>query len=1600
MHLRPPAAAPLLCALLATACPASAVPAAPPTLVAIPSDAPDNIKLSWPSVAGASSYTVKQRDSAGGTFSQSRSATTNALDVSGPFTAGEPATFIVIANDASGGSAPSRDLLAHPAALCDNPAPGSAQLSGTWTSSGVSGYYGVASIFAAPVAGSTPTATCTFTAQLPVAGRYAVYARWTPHANRATNAPFEIRNNNVVLGTVRVDQTPQTPAPASPWYFLAEYELGSGSAASVVVRNDDASGYVSADAVQFVFRPFSPAAYTETRISDDFDGPGTTPDITRWTIFAGRSDVRVEAGSLRTRVSLKPSVTPFPTSDSDPRLEIDTNWSEGGIIAKEAQKFGYHEARLRMPPDAADGVDTAYWHNASDEYINGYEIDGPEFFNRGGNPNYYAFGVWDHTLPTPSLANHLPGRTWDKTAPMPAAYHTRCVTVGMELHTDNSTTVYFDGVKVYHAPSSGMNDVESILPARVILSTKVLKWLKPNLALHNAEAVWDYVRYYQKPGFSGTSGIDWAQTSNWSSGEAPAPGRAAVFNLPSTPASLTLSADVNLQSLFLDHPALPALTFSGPGALRLGAGSANDVSVTHGGIALNTTVPTDQTVQNAIVGLAHLQFANLSRVSGVNLHLNGPISGDGVAPRDIEFVSTLETQANGTNDLGAITLGQPLGSGLRHFTRVGGAPFTLPAGSLHTGETRLARGTVVIPALSSLGATANAPLVFRPNYAHVDALRPRLLYTGNGGTSVRSLVLGGWAADGILESAGTGPLRWEGSLDINPSSGKPTQVLTRTPRLTLSATAGSGNNVFAGTIEDGDTVTYKTGTPATDNTGPAVLSLNKTGAGTWTLAGPVTLRANPIIDEGTLCLSALPTFNLLAPAPKISVRPGATLALDTASATTFGYLIEGSGGFRKLGSGSLSLTAANTYTGTTVVENGTLLRNNTGSGRLEVLGGVFDLNGGNRGAPVVVLDGGSITNPTTNVIHYVNAATLYDLRAGSSSARLHGSAYAIKSGTGTVTLSAQNTYTGGTIVEEGVLELTGSLSGTVTVAGGHFENRGTASGTVSVQSGGTISRVGTITGNLVNAGMIILSGDDPFAVSGTITNTGTIDARDWSGDISRLAGLGTVWNPVLTITPSDRTIAHLTNSPLPLTISSTGKNPTVQWTQHSAPAGLSVSFSNANAFTTTASFSGPGIFVLRAHVSDTRDLVADSYVRVIHNREQELTFTAGAAGYGHTATYLRADNPAWNSGARDQLLLGRFNGALRPVFSFPLSGLPPYPVLIDTKLTLQVIGGTGTVDALSLHSLTATPSEGTGNGLTSTDGAGTGTTWAHRTPTVTWSSAGGDYGSVALATQPGVASTSNASITFESESLDIAATTAARDSLSPNLDLLLRTPADEAGTVNNFVRLASDDHATLSSRPSLSFIVAQGLPPAWASADIGAVAVEGQASTFGATTALNYVLTGAGANISGNADAFHFVHQTPATTRTIRARVEAIESLTSDPKAGLMIRSSTAANASNVFLGLSSTGSLVFHARTTTGGGTAHVIPPLLNQNAPLWLQLTRQASSNVCAASYSLDKNTWVPLGSVELPGLPATACFGLAVTSRSVDQTATAALSELEFN
>lgn len=1341
------------------------------------SAASNQVTLSWPAVAGATGYNVKRATSITGTTTTLVSNTAAFSITDATAISGTRYYYTVTALNGAVEST-ARGVWAAPSVILDNATAGNTSagvsFTGTWAASAVAGAFGNASLFAAQVAGATPTATYTFTPTIPARGLYDVYLRWTANANRATNTPVDL-----VLSDETRTLTVNQQTNGGQWNRIATVPCEAGTTMSVVIRNNGANGNVIADGVQVVPRlaPWAPDAelardYVILPLTDDFDG--TAIDSNVWTGFAGRNNYSVSGGRLRTKLSYIGSVPIGSATAAD--LKTESNWSEGGITSREGQKFGYHEARLRLPQAPATGVDVAYWHGALDEYLRGYEIDAPEFFHSRINAaqNSYAFGVWDH---------FSGARTWNFGDDFSTLGDvTRYITIGLEWRTDNSQVVYINGAKVFTVPTSGMNDTQAIQGSSIILSTKVLDWLNPNAALDGEEAQWDYVRYYQKPGWLGTVDGTWDNAANWGPDGLPGPGFAAVINVPQAPAAVTLINDQTLQSLYLDGESLPAHVFSGPGKFILGAGKPGDSSCTHGGIAMNTTVAVDQTFNTPIVGVQNLQFANHSRTTGVALRLNGQVSGDGVVPRDVDFLMPIA----GSTTHGTIVLGQPLGTGIRHIHKAGDTPFTLPANSLHDGELRISRGPVTISDISALGTNSTAAVLLYPRYLHSDPWRPRLTYMGPAATSDHAIRMDGRFPDGILESNGTGPLTWTGNVTFG-SGGNPSAVRAASIRLTLGATTSSGNNIFSGDISDADVVTNITNPDSSISTIPAKLSLIKSGSGTWILTGTNSLSATVAVNQGRLFIGNGTSGSLVLTAPAgIAVGSTAELGLGRDDSVDFSATISGAGAFRKRGAGMLTLGGAHTFTGNATVEAGSL--NLTGT---FASGGTLSVtaNGTLRGS------GTSAKNTSITGTLVASPLTFTGTLSHGSTSKLQAS-FTANNGASVGTISAGTvTVTSGAKVD--VVLNTGAAN----LAASYWRTARTIPLMTMTSRSGTFT-LGTVTND---------SAGNAVATYGTFTlqHTATAVNLVWTP----IPGFPVIDDPTISITSPMVTTVALPDVATSLRhTASVGGNAAITWSLVSGP-GIAT-FANASTSDTNVRFSIAGRYVIRATASNALGSVTQD-ITVDVAPPSSITLRQGVNGYSHDATFIRADTTTWNSGARDQMLVGKTSSAFRALLSFGLGTVPSIYTISGAQLDVWTdFAATGTVQTLELRSLTRNFIEGTGNGSVATNGVGTGADWATHDGTTAWSTAGGDFSSTVLASVPGfnAATTINTQQTFASSPAMIDAVTTAITSGTP-LNLTILSPLTEAGAANNFTRFSSDDSTTVARRPQLTINFTHNLLP-------------------------------------------------------------------------------------------------------------------------------------------------------------------------------------------
>ncbi|HAF8346100.1 TPA: AIDA autotransporter-like protein ShdA, partial [Salmonella enterica] len=322
-------------------------------------------------------------------------------------------------------------------------------------------------------------------------------------------------------------------------------------------------------------------------------------------------------------------------------------------------------------------------------------------------------------------------------------------------------------------------------------------------------------------------------------------------------------------------------------------------------------------------------------------------------------------------------------------------------------------------------------------------------------------------------------------------------------------------------------------------------SLTKTGAGTLILNAENTYTGGTTISEGTLVannVEALGTGN---------VTDNATLELNTGG--DFDNAISGSGQVVKSGDKTLTLSGANSYTGGTTISGGTLVATNVealGSGdvtdnaTLELnTGGTFDnvisgsgqvvksgdemltLSGANSYTGGTTISGGTLVASNVEALgsgDVTDNATLELNTGGNFDNAISGSGQVVKSGDDALTLSGNNSYTGGTLISDGTLvasNVEALGSGDVTNdavlelnTGGDFDNAISGSGQV-VKSGDktlTLSGANSYTGGTTISGGTLVASNVEALGSGDITDNATLELNTGGDFDNAISGSGQV----------------------------------------------------------------------------------------------------------------------------------------------------------------------------------------------------------------------------------------------------------------------------------------------------------------------------------------------------------------------------------------------------------------------------------------------------------------------------------------------------------
>ncbi|EKJ6067056.1 autotransporter-associated beta strand repeat-containing protein [Salmonella enterica] len=445
----------------------------------------------------------------------------------------------------------------------------------------------------------------------------------------------------------------------------------------------------------------------------------------------------------------------------------------------------------------------------------------------------------------------------------------------------------------------------------------------------------------------------------------------------------------------------------------------------------------------------------------------------------------------------------------------GAGTLILNAENTYTGGTTISGGTLVATNVDALGSG--------------DVTDDATLELNTGGTFDNAI-----SGSGQVVKSGDGALTLSGA---NSYSGG---TLTSDGTLVASNVDALGS----GDVTNNATLEMNTGGDFINNIG-GTGRVEKSGDDTLTLSGSNTYTGGTLISDGTLVASNVEALGTG------DVTNNATLELNTGG--TFDNAISGSGQVEKSGDDVLTLSGANSYSGGTLISDGTLVASNvealgtgdvTDDATLELnTGGDFINNIGGTGRVEKSGDdkltlsgsntytGGTLISSGTLVANDVNAlgtgdvtdnATLMLNTGGDFTNNIGGTGRVEKSGDDALTLSGSNTYTGGTLISGGTLVAndvnalgTGDITDNATLAlnaVGDFDNAISGSGKVEKSGDDALTLSGSNTytgGTLISSGTLVASNVEALG-TGDVTDNATLELNTGGTFDNAISGSGQV----------------------------------------------------------------------------------------------------------------------------------------------------------------------------------------------------------------------------------------------------------------------------------------------------------------------------------------------------------------------------------------------------------------------------------------------------------------------------------------------------------
>ncbi|ELQ4609010.1 autotransporter-associated beta strand repeat-containing protein [Salmonella enterica] len=606
----------------------------------------------------------------------------------------------------------------------------------------------------------------------------------------------------------------------------------------------------------------------------------------------------------------------------------------------------------------------------------------------------------------------------------------------------------------------------------------------------------------------------------------------------------------------------------------LGSGDVTDDAT----LELNT----GGTFDNAISGSGQVVKSGdkTLTLSGSNTYTGGTtISGGTLVASNVEALGTGDVTNNATLELntGGDFINNIGGTG--RVEKSGDETLTLSGANSYTGGTLISGGTLVATSVEALGSgdvTDNAVLELNTGGTFDNAISgsgqvvksgdDALTLSGANSYTGGTLISSGTLVATNVDALGSGDVTDNATLELNTGgtfdnaiSGSGNVVKSGADTLTLSGSNSytGGTTISGGTLVASNVEALGTG----DVTNNATLELNtggdfinniggtgrveKSGDETLTLSGANSYTGGTLISGGTLVATSVEALG------SGDVTDNAVLELNTGG--TFDNAISGSGQVVKSGDKMLTLSGANSYSGGTLISDGTLVASNvealgtgdvTNDAVLELnTGGDFDnaisgsgqvvksgdetltLSGANSYTGGTLISGGTLVATNVEALgtgDVTNNATLELNTGGTFDNAISGSGQVVKSGDDVLTLSGANSYSGGTLISDGTLVAsnvealgTGDVTDDATLelnTGGTFDNAIGGSGNV-VKSGAdtlTLSGSNSYTGGTTISGGTLVASNVEALGTGDVTNNATLELNTGGDFINNIGGTGRV----------------------------------------------------------------------------------------------------------------------------------------------------------------------------------------------------------------------------------------------------------------------------------------------------------------------------------------------------------------------------------------------------------------------------------------------------------------------------------------------------------